>query len=144
MKRPGSKATRAGRKATEELRARIARGLRSTRKARRLTQADVAMELGMATEVYGRMERGLVLPSLPTFLMVCAQLEVSVEQAIGEGADLEPASGKSGLSGLAARLPDSKDMRALLRLLLRAPPRQVRLLRIVASGMASPRERRPR
>lgn len=136
--RPGTRAKRAGRKVTAGLRAQISRGLAAARKARGLTQADIATSLGMATEVYGRMERGQLLPSLPTFLLICAHLEVGVEQILGSGTEFQPARGKHALQALAVCLQDSSDMRYLFRMLVHARPRQVRLLRLVVSGLVNP------
>lgn len=58
--------------------------LRRVRRARKLTQAEVASRIGIAKQAYGRLERGLCLPRLETLLDFCEALEVSVAHLIGE------------------------------------------------------------
>jgi transcriptional regulator with XRE-family HTH domain len=43
----------------------------------------VAERIGIATEVYGRLERGNMLPSVPTFRKLCAVLGLSADEALG-------------------------------------------------------------
>ncbi len=39
-----------------------------------LTQVELAESIGTATEVYGRLERGKMLPSVPTLFRLCVAL----------------------------------------------------------------------
>jgi transcriptional regulator with XRE-family HTH domain len=68
-------------------RARIATQLgaaaRQARHQLRLTQAEVAEQTGIALEVYGRIERGVLLPSLPTFVALCRVLEADPRALLG-------------------------------------------------------------
>jgi transcriptional regulator with XRE-family HTH domain len=48
-----------------------------------LTQAEVADRIGIAMEVYGRIERGVLLPSIQTFLGMCHVLEADPRVLLG-------------------------------------------------------------
>ena len=56
---------------------------REARTAARLTQADVAERIGIATEVYGRLERGGMLPSVPTLRKLCSVLRADANALLG-------------------------------------------------------------
>lgn len=49
--------------------------LRGMRKAGHRTQDDVSSAIGLTTEAYARIERGLSLPSFPTLMRLCTALE---------------------------------------------------------------------
>ena len=52
-----------------------------------LTQAEVARGVGVRLEVYGRIERGEVFPSVPTLRRLCVTLEIASDEMLGlEGA----------------------------------------------------------
>ncbi len=57
--------------------------LRAAREQQGLTRACVAADIGLAYEVYGRMERGRMLPSVPTLWRVCTRLRVSTDVVLG-------------------------------------------------------------
>ncbi|WP_216623551.1 helix-turn-helix transcriptional regulator, partial [Corallococcus exercitus] len=48
-----------------------------------LTQADVADRVGIASEVYGRLERGKMMPSVPTLFRLCLALQLSADASLG-------------------------------------------------------------
>jgi transcriptional regulator with XRE-family HTH domain len=48
-----------------------------------LTQAEVADRIGIAMKVYGRIERGVLLPSIQTFLGMCHVLEADPRVLLG-------------------------------------------------------------
>jgi len=48
-----------------------------------LTQAEVAAQTGIAMEVYGRIERGVLLPSIQTFVALCRVLEADSRALLG-------------------------------------------------------------
>ena len=58
---------------------------REARLQRGLTQAEVADRIGIAMEVYGRIERGVLLPSIQTFLGICHVLEADPRVLLGLG-----------------------------------------------------------
>jgi transcriptional regulator with XRE-family HTH domain len=74
----------------KNLAAHLGATLRETRKDAELTQADVAEMIGVVTEVYGRMERGHLLPSLPTLLKVCRALRLDANTLLGFDSEKAP------------------------------------------------------
>jgi transcriptional regulator with XRE-family HTH domain len=48
-----------------------------------MTQAEVASAVGLASEVYGRIERGLAMPSVPTLINIANVLRVSPDALLG-------------------------------------------------------------
>lgn len=98
-----------------------------------LTQEDVAERIGMASEVYGRMERGQMLPRVENLRRLCLVLNIPPDELLG----LESLSGRSSLSWEEAqpREGDSGDMRRLLRRLRRLSAAQVKLLSLIAGAM---------
>ena len=60
----------------------IGESCRAARMKARLTQEDVAEKVGIATEVYGRLERGNMNPSVPTLRKVCLVLNLSADAAL--------------------------------------------------------------
>jgi transcriptional regulator with XRE-family HTH domain len=83
-----------------------------------LTQAEVARGVGVQLEVYGRIERGEVFPSVPTLRRLCVTLGIGSDELLG----LEGALGPRGRAGEALRRLTSAARGlsvAQLRLLLR-------------------------
>ena len=82
-----------------ELAVMIGRAARQARKALGLTPGQVAEKLGVSVEVYSRIERGVVLPSLRTFVSLAAVLRVDGNTLLGiepaNAAALPPVSGAS-------------------------------------------------
>ena len=56
--------------------------LRELRDARDLRQGEVAEALGIATESYGRLERGRSFPSIPTLVRVARYYEISTDELL--------------------------------------------------------------
>ena len=54
---------------------RLGTRLRGMRKAGHRTQDEVSSAIGLTTEAYARIERGLSLPSFPTLMRLCTALE---------------------------------------------------------------------
>ncbi|HYO56219.1 helix-turn-helix transcriptional regulator [Archangium sp.] len=67
----------------KKLATRLGECARAARQRLNLTQEDVAERIGIATEVYGRLERGNMLPSVPTFRKLCSALALSADEALG-------------------------------------------------------------
>src|SRR5688572_15326348 len=65
------------------LASRLGGAARLSRQRLNLTQADVAERIGIASEVYGRLERGHMLPSIQTFRRLCVVLSISADEALG-------------------------------------------------------------
>jgi transcriptional regulator with XRE-family HTH domain len=96
-----------------------------------LTQADVAEKIGVATEVYGRMERGKMLPSVPTLLRLCVALRSGPDELMG----MAPRNGTEEspwADEVPSGLDDTPEMRRLLRSLRRLKRPQIKLMHLVA------------
>jgi transcriptional regulator with XRE-family HTH domain len=63
----------------------IGEGCRAARRKLRLTQELVSERVGLVTEVYGRMERGNMMPSVPTLVKVSRVLGMSPSVLLGFG-----------------------------------------------------------
>lgn len=106
---------------------------RTARMRAGLTQADVAERIGIAAEVYGRMERGRMMPSVPTLFRLCLALQLSADVGMG----LVTAASV----GAALWEEDSQDkdhlpeMRRLLRTLRRMTRGQLKLMNQVAAAI---------
>jgi transcriptional regulator with XRE-family HTH domain len=115
----------------------VGEGARLARMRAGLTQADVAERIGVATEVYGRMERGKMLPSVPTLLRLCMALRSGPHELMGL-ASME-GSGKSSpwADEVPEGLDDTPEMRRVLRSLRRLNRPQLKLMHLVASAIIS-------
>ena len=59
----------------------------AARRRAALTQAEVARRVGIQLEVYGRIERGQMFPSVPTLRRLCVALGIPSDELLGlEGA----------------------------------------------------------
>ncbi|WP_225413685.1 helix-turn-helix domain-containing protein [Stigmatella hybrida] len=97
-----------------------------------LTQADVAAALGTHPEVYGRMERGEVMPSVPTLMRMCLTLGCGPDELMGFS-PVEPPQNSPGASMLPPGVNDTPEKRRLLRGLAHLESPQVKTLsRLVA------------
>jgi transcriptional regulator with XRE-family HTH domain len=118
-----------------ETRQRLARALgdtaREARKREGLTQADVAERIGVATEVYGRLERGLLMPSVPTLRRLCVALRLAADALLSLGPAQPPAWAE------ASPPPEQEgpQLRRLLRHLRKLNPEQLRALTNVAATL---------
>ncbi|NOK16654.1 helix-turn-helix domain-containing protein [Corallococcus carmarthensis] len=99
-----------------------------------LTQADVADRVGIAMEVYSRMERGKMLPRAQNLRRLCDVLSVSADALLGVGPGPSPVSPRA-----TPRQEDSLELRRLVRTLRELEPRQLkavaRVVRTVVSVM---------
>jgi transcriptional regulator with XRE-family HTH domain len=102
-----------------------------------LTQEEVARRIGLVTEVYGRLERGLMLPSVPTLLRLCLALGVDPNTLLGLASSRPPA-----WLTPPPRPPASRELRLLMRTVDRLSSRQLEMLGEVSRSMAA--ARRPR
>jgi transcriptional regulator with XRE-family HTH domain len=100
-----------------------------------LTQAEVADRIGIAMEVYGRIERGVLLPSIQTFLGMCHVLEADPRVLLGL---TEPGS----VSGPQQRPEDAPHVRRLTLLARELREEEVIALQGVAKVMLEGRRRK--
>ncbi|RKH34913.1 XRE family transcriptional regulator [Corallococcus praedator] len=84
-----------------------------------LTQAEVALRVGLASAVYSRMERGRILPSVSTLQRLCAALGASPDELMGHGRSVSARSDFPARHQLLLRVRHLKEsqVRALLQLL---------------------------
>jgi transcriptional regulator with XRE-family HTH domain len=109
----------------------IGAAARAARMRLELTQADVAERIEVATEVYGRLERGGMLPSVQTLLRLCHELNVSADELLGLSHHAP-----SPRSAEAPSLPTERpEIRRLLRSLRQLDPSYVKLLGLVAKAL---------
>jgi transcriptional regulator with XRE-family HTH domain len=67
----------------EQLARTIGNALRTARIRLELTQQDVAEAIDINVLIYGRMERGKLLPSVPTLCKLCVVLQASSDELLG-------------------------------------------------------------
>jgi transcriptional regulator with XRE-family HTH domain len=134
--KPGKKegATK-GRNRTE-LSIQIGKAARAARLKLKLTQEDIAERVGLTPEVYGRLERGAMLPSTPTLTKIRVALGLSADLLVGlverEATQTQPA-------------PDEEltpEIRRLLRLVRTMDPQQFAIFKGTATGLARLNKRR--
>jgi transcriptional regulator with XRE-family HTH domain len=114
----------------------LARHLGATARQARLladmSQEDVAELVDLATEVYGRLERGKMLPSVPTLVRLCRALTVDANSLLGIISSAEPPEWFTR----DARLPgDSPTLRRLMRLARVLDQNHVQLLVALAHAL---------
>jgi transcriptional regulator with XRE-family HTH domain len=96
-----------------------------------LTQADVAERIGVATEVYGRLERGLLMPSVPTLRRICLALHLSADALLALSS-AQPPVWEAPPPPVEQEQPA---MRRLLRTMRRLNPTQIRVLSLMATTL---------
>lgn len=109
----------------QSLRKTIGAAAREARLHQGLTQEEVADRLGVAPEVYGRMERGTASPNILTLRKLCMVLNLSADRV------LSTANPEAPRTVPEAALPQTPESRHLQRMLQRArklKPHSVRLL----------------
>ena len=109
---------------------------REAREKAEWTQADVAERVGMATEVYGRMERGNLTPSVVNLRKLCLVLRMDADTALG----LESKEAAAWLQEPSRLMEDSPRIRRLLRTLRSLDEKQLSAVGAIARIMMSPLE----
>ena len=67
----------------EDIARTLGANLRKARSRHSLTQAEMARLIDLPVELYARMERGALLPSMQLFVRLCHVLDVSAGQLLG-------------------------------------------------------------
>lgn len=123
------------RRSKREARLKLSKSLgdaaREARQKAGLTQADVAERIGVATEVYGRLERGLLMPSVPTLRRICLALHMSADAMLALSSAQPPVWEEPPPPAE----QEQPAMRRLLRNVRRLNPTQIRALSLVASTL---------
>lgn len=121
------------------------RNLRAQRERIGLTQAEVAREVGLAVEAYGRLERGYALPRAQTLVALAGLLETSTDALLGltngKHASLLDEVGAAKDGYRAAAQPE---LRRLITRLGKMKPAEIRLFARLAGLVASKRTHRKR
>jgi transcriptional regulator with XRE-family HTH domain len=121
------------------LAATIGTAARAARVQANLTQEDVAERVGLATEVYGRLERGGMLPSVPTLKRLSETLRIPSDVLLG----LQPAQ-ENFWTKPEAPVPveEPGEIRRLMRTVKKLEPAEFRLLSLLATGLLRLRQLR--
>ncbi|WP_224365955.1 helix-turn-helix transcriptional regulator [Hyalangium versicolor] len=121
----------------------LGRAARVARLRSGLTQADVAEIIGTVTEVYGRMERGKLLPSVPTLLRLCVALRSGPHELMGF-VPVGPAGGKAPWEDLksAPAVTKTPELQRLVTRLGRLQRSELRLVLSLVTSLAARRMKR--
>jgi transcriptional regulator with XRE-family HTH domain len=103
---------------------------RQARRARKLTQQQVAERLGVSVEFYSRMERGLAHPSLELFLRMLDVLGVRADTLLGLDATRLAAPVTVPLTSP----DDSRDVRRVVAALQNLPASMLRFVAALLSA----------
>jgi transcriptional regulator with XRE-family HTH domain len=103
-----------------------------------LTQEQVATSVGFVPTVYGRIERGDMLPSVPKLRELCLLLGVSADALLSLRPDDSVPLGPAPENAPAAAPVDSLELRRLDVLVRELPPDRFRLFLIALETIAHP------
>ncbi len=99
----------------------------------------MAERVGLATEVYGRLERGGMLPSVPTLRKLCETLRIPSDVLLG----LTPAQENFWAKEAPPRpTEEPAEIRRLVRTVKKLEPAEFRLLGLMATGLLRLRQMR--
>ncbi|MBN9686038.1 MULTISPECIES: helix-turn-helix transcriptional regulator [unclassified Corallococcus] len=116
----------------EELGITIGTEARAARQHLGLTQAEVAERVGLVHPVYNRLERGKMLPSVPSLYRLCRELQVSPEKLMGLTATGDVRKGTK----TKPKEEDAPELRRLLHLARKLDAEDLAALLHVASALA--------
>jgi len=109
----------------------LGKAARDARRDRGLTQAEVATSARLSKEVYGRIERGEMMPSVPTMQRLCHVLEVDANTLLGFSSPTPPA----WFSAPTVKVRPTVER--ILRTARRLKPQQLSALKGVALAMST-------
>ncbi|WP_434381924.1 helix-turn-helix domain-containing protein [Melittangium boletus] len=110
--------------------------LRAARLRLELTQEQVARAVGFVPTVYGRIERGDMLPSVPKLRELCVVLGVSADTLLSLA--LTAGAADTARAEEAAEMPPA--LRRLTTLVRDLPPARLRLFRVALQTLLEPPE----
>jgi transcriptional regulator with XRE-family HTH domain len=96
-----------------------------------LTQAETAEKVGLAPGVYGRIERGGMMPSVPTLRRLSIVLKIPSDTLLS----LSHSEVTAWVDSLPAREERSPDLRRLARSLRNLSPSQLKVLNVIATAL---------
>jgi transcriptional regulator with XRE-family HTH domain len=121
-----------GQPSTSKLAANVGELAREARVRSGLTQADVAERVGLATEVYGRLERGRMLPSVPSLRRLCIALRMPSDSLLGLNTGEVPTWAAESSPAEYEEVPE---LRRLMRTLRKLDGTQLKLIGLVAAAL---------
>ncbi len=126
-----------GQPSTSKLAVNVGEIARQARLRAGLTQADVAERVGLATEVYGRLERGRMLPSVPSLRRLCIALRTPSDIFLG----LNTGEVATWVAEISQPEHDEEvpELRRLMRNLRKLDASQLRLIGLVAAALEKQR-----
>lgn len=101
-----------------------------------LTQEQVAKAVGFVPTVYGRIERGDMIPSTPKLKALCLLLGVSADVLLGVSPPEDPLPQEPP----APPPGDTPELRRLAMIVRELPPDRLRLFRVALRSIAHPDE----
>lgn len=115
----------------EKLQPRLGKVLRRARMRLDLTQEQVAREVGFVPTVYGRIERGHMLPSVPKLRHLCILLGLSADVllSVSHPESTSPPRPPEHAPG------ESPELRRIAILLRELPPDRFRLFRVAVQAL---------
>ena len=123
----------------EELAITVGMVARAARERQGLTQGDVASQVGIAMEVYSRMERGRVLPSSTTLRRLSMVLRIRADTLLGLDGPALPDEART--VALADREEDPPSLRRLVRVLRPLDEEDLRAVGLLIQGALALRDR---
>jgi len=118
----------------EELMKVVGQTAREARERLDMNQAEVARAAGISPVVYGRIERGMMLPAVPTLRKIATALGISADVLLG----ISPREVARTMSEPAPEVPLRPELRKLVRTLRAWPDEKVRFLARMARLLDSP------
>jgi transcriptional regulator with XRE-family HTH domain len=85
----------------------------------------------LVTEVYGRIERGGMVPSVPTLVSICRALRISADELLG----LAGPNGAPRSSEPASEQGERPELRPVIRIMRSLDAGQIKLLGQVAAAL---------
>ena len=97
-----------------------------------LTQAEAAEKVGLAPGVYGRIERGGMMPSVPTLRRLSIVLKIPSDTLLS----LSHSEVTAWVDSLPPRPPAPPELRRLARSLRTLSASQLKVLNVIASALS--------
>jgi transcriptional regulator with XRE-family HTH domain len=109
----------------EKLRRTLGEAARAARLRMGHTQAEVAGKVGLKSGVYGRVERGMMMPSVPTLRRMCETLGISSDALLSLSAQAHEAAAPAP----PPEAGEHPELSRIIHLLRGWPPERLALLR---------------
>lgn len=117
----------------EDLQRSLGEVARAARERLGLTQAQVAQKVGLVPGVYGRIERGDMMPSVPSLRRLCLVLGISSDALL----DLKPTQVAATVDESPTEESFSPELRRIVHQLRTWTPKRLKVLSKVLTVLAS-------